>query len=176
MLKIIYQYLIIKPTLYMAPIFLIGFIVGFIAGVFSRLLQELGLTYHYSLGISLVVVGIAVSALYVAGFYSKSLPNWLKRDFVLEYTFFVGLITLGFALIYYDLGVIDTTGQTSKENSTVFEYFFSCLYLSIVTITTLGYGDVQPTVGARPWAALEGVVGYVLLGVFVAKLISLAKR
>ncbi|MCK5354953.1 MAG: two pore domain potassium channel family protein [Methyloprofundus sp.] len=48
------------------------------------------------------------------------------------------------------------------------------LYYSIVTLTTLGYGDITPV---TPWAknlsALEAVIGQVYLTVLVARLVSL---
>jgi len=47
-------------------------------------------------------------------------------------------------------------------------------YYSIVTLTTLGYGDITPV---TPWAknlsALEAVIGQVYLTVLVARLVSL---
>jgi hypothetical protein len=49
------------------------------------------------------------------------------------------------------------------------------LYLSAVTITTLGYGDIVPTgdsaVG-RSLVIVEAVLGFVLLGLFVALLLQ----
>jgi ion channel len=51
---------------------------------------------------------------------------------------------------------------------------WDALYFSIVTITTLGYGDIQPIHLSRPLAALEAVwgllFGIALLGRFVAAL------
>jgi Ion channel len=48
------------------------------------------------------------------------------------------------------------------------------LYLSLVTISTVGYGDIVPTTSsARIFAALEGVIGQLYLAVLVARLIAL---
>lgn len=41
------------------------------------------------------------------------------------------------------------------------------LYFSIVSFTTLGYGDFQPPPAYRLLAACEALLGYVYLGVFV---------
>ena len=51
------------------------------------------------------------------------------------------------------------------------------LYFSLVTLTTLGYGDVTP-VGAvaRIWSALEAVTGTLYLTVLIARLVGLYKR
>ena len=48
------------------------------------------------------------------------------------------------------------------------------LYLSFVTITTLGYGDVLPlSDGARTLCAAEAVVGQLYVAIFVARLVGL---
>lgn len=47
------------------------------------------------------------------------------------------------------------------------------LYLSLITLTTVGYGDVLPvTAVARRMAALEAIVGQLYLAVLVARLVS----
>ena len=48
------------------------------------------------------------------------------------------------------------------------------LYYSLVTITTLGYGDITPvTEVARSFAALEAVIGQIYLVVLVARLVGI---
>jgi len=51
--------------------------------------------------------------------------------------------------------------------------FGRMLYVSAVTITTLGYGDIVPISGpARLWTALEAVWGILVAGVFVNSVAS----
>jgi hypothetical protein len=50
----------------------------------------------------------------------------------------------------------------------------SVLYFSLVTMTTLGYGDVVPKVGyARTMAAMQAVTGQLYIAVLVARLVGL---
>ncbi|MBC8236474.1 hypothetical protein H8E77_43565 [bacterium] len=46
--------------------------------------------------------------------------------------------------------------------------WFTGFYFSIVTFTTLGFGDVKPADGAGQfWITLEVVVGYIMLGILI---------
>jgi hypothetical protein len=48
------------------------------------------------------------------------------------------------------------------------------LYFSVVTMTTLGYGDIAPAVpAARMLCSLEAVIGQLFVAVFIARLVSL---
>ena len=48
------------------------------------------------------------------------------------------------------------------------------LYYSLVTMTTLGYGDIAPrTPPARAFAAVQAVIGQIYLAVLVARLVGL---
>jgi Ion channel len=50
--------------------------------------------------------------------------------------------------------------------------FWECLYFSLVTISTLGYGDYRPESYSRVVACLEALAGIVLMGIFVSRLVS----
>ncbi len=76
-----------------------------------------------------------------------------------------GLVILVFSLGYMILGLRDSTsGQIIHDGP-------RALYFSCITITTVGYGDIVPTPGARPLAMFEALSGYVLLGVWVATIV-----
>ena len=46
--------------------------------------------------------------------------------------------------------------------------FLDCLYFSVVTFTTLGYGDFQPVVGlSRFFVSLESIIGAITMALFV---------
>jgi hypothetical protein len=51
------------------------------------------------------------------------------------------------------------------------------LYFSLITLSTVGYGDIVPLTGeARMLAALEGVTGVLYIAITVATLVSAYKR
>ncbi len=73
----------------------------------------------------------------------------------LRWATFMGLITLFFALVYQFVNVDFGPHET----------WLSSIYFSIVTLTTLGYGDVLPTsAGAQAIVMAQVVVGYIGLG------------
>lgn len=51
--------------------------------------------------------------------------------------------------------------------------FANSFYFSAITMTTIGYGDIEPVEYARIWAAIEGILGVFLGGAF---LVALTRR
>lgn len=81
-------------------------------------------------------------------------------------------ITLGFGLVYWGL-------ERAMPGSLVFTYdngaspgIGDALYFSVVTLTSLGYGDIRPDGIARLFAGVEVVLGLSFFGVIVAKISS----
>lgn len=66
-----------------------------------------------------------------------------------------------FGEMYSKVGFYEANGNISHN-------LVGGIYLSIVTWTTLGYGDLSPTESTRMLAGLESMVGYLYLGIFVA--------
>lgn len=48
-----------------------------------------------------------------------------------------------------------------------------CFYLSIMTMTTVGFGDVTPTTRGRSVAGAQAIAGYLSMGVFIAAALDL---
>ena len=55
-------------------------------------------------------------------------------------------------------------------------HFFSCLYFSVVTFTTLGYGDLTPHGPARAIAAMEAFGGSFTMALFVVVFVKKMTR
>jgi len=68
---------------------------------------------------------------------------------------------LGFANVYLRHGLIAGDGNPVRS-------FEVSVYFSLVTWTTLGYGDFQPTPEVRLPAAMEAMLGYIVMGAFLA--------
>lgn len=54
--------------------------------------------------------------------------------------------------------------------------FLDCLYFSIVTATTVGYGDIVPVGWARLLAAAEAMGGMIVVGALVSRLLSVQQE
>ncbi len=69
------------------------------------------------------------------------------------------LIAVGFAYVYTRVDVDFGSHETA----------LSPLYYSVVTLTTLGYGDVLPvSLAAQGAAMVEVLLGYIMLGGLLA--------
>jgi len=75
--------------------------------------------------------------------------------------YYIALIIVSFASLFASSGILNSDGVIVKD-------FVSSIYFSIVTFTTLGYGDFKPTEEIRFFAATEALLGYLCMGVFVA--------
>ena len=66
-----------------------------------------------------------------------------------------------FAMFHTQIGLNDTT---YLGNDVYLPDLSDALYFSIVTFTTLGFGDFQPVPETRLLAALQALTGYLYLG------------
>ncbi len=57
-----------------------------------------------------------------------------------------------------------------------FDYWFNALYFSLVTYTTVGYGDITLPIGYRVFGAFGGITGILCFGISTAFLVSLIGR
>ncbi len=72
------------------------------------------------------------------------------------------------AIAYQSVGIAATKGVITDVA------FSDALYFSIVTFTTLGYGDFQPVPEFRIVAALQALSGYIFLGLFIGLVANVA--
>jgi voltage-gated potassium channel Kch len=86
----------------------------------------------------------------------------------------VALLTVGWALIYWPHLSSGEFMFASGLDPSTHSGIIDSLYLSMTTITTLGYGDITPTsTGFRMLAPLEAMVGFGLLTASLSWVISI---
>lgn len=113
------------------------------------------------LGVVFVVLFVWLLVRQVREMLKDAERLWLKAGLVLLN---LGLLLVAFGWMYHMIGIIDNTVQGSP----VITRFTTCLYYSIVTFTTLGYGDFYPQGPARVLAAMEALTGYLILGILAS--------
>lgn len=90
------------------------------------------------------------------------------------------LIIFSFAIIYFFLGITDGDKNfsiaTSESIGHVFGNILRSLYFSVVTFTTVGYGDLAPVGITRLFAAIEAFVGSFTLALFVVVFVKKMTR
>ena len=93
--------------------------------------------------------------------YSRLIDGWL-------------LMVAGLGLVYWGgsavgFGALLDAGTPMQGD---LRGLLSALYFSVVTATSVGFGDVVPTGPLRLFAVLEGAAGLLLFGCIVSKLVS----
>lgn len=93
--------------------------------------------------------------------------------------FSLSLITLS-ALAYFFSGLSYAQGVIGLDlnqglSDNVYD-FLECMYFSIITFTTLGYGDIVPTELSRIFAAIEAFCGSFTLALFVVVFVKKMTR
>ena len=87
-----------------------------------------------------------------------------------------GVATLGtlavFALCYKKAGILDSTVQGGATSYA----FVDCLYLSVCTFTTVGFGDFSPLGIGRATGSVQALLGYVTLGLIASTAASIMQE
>ena len=84
------------------------------------------------------------------------------------------------AVLYFLFGVQSADGLIKLSFQHSFSdnlsAFFSSIYFSVVTFTTLGYGDIHPVGFSRLIAAIEAFVGSFALALYVVVFVQKTTR
>lgn len=76
----------------------------------------------------------------------------------------LAVLIFAFAWVHHEIGLMDVSGPAPRPTNDLGD----ALYFSIVTSTTLGYGDFIPLGPGRPLAAIQALTGYTILGILVS--------
>jgi hypothetical protein len=82
--------------------------------------------------------------------------------------FYLPLYIYSFARIYEEGGLI--------YSGNIIHEFYPSLYFSVVTWTTLGYGDYQPSKSVQLWAAGQAFFGYIFMAVFISIIVGIISK
>ncbi|MBA7497828.1 hypothetical protein ES704_00560 [subsurface metagenome] len=136
---------------------------------------------------------IIKSKIFSKWLFSKKAIEWFNlsvSDFIYQYgenpwrvIRFALIIIFLFAIILNFSGIVNSDNtnliiefiKKSQGDEYTIRYlgpilgsFLNCLYFSVVTFTTLGYGDFQPAVGlSRFFVSLESIIGAITMALFV---------
>ena len=132
----------------------------------------IGLAYLLPEGVPRSVAIVALGALFAGVFVSllvSRLRALLAGDGAILRHVAVAVLELAlllavFASVYQKLGILDNTGL----HTAVSHAYWDSLYYSVVTFTTLGYGDFYPRGVGRVLAGIQALTGYVILGVLAS--------
>ena len=92
----------------------------------------------------------------------KGTSGFLTRmDLILCAVLSVAINIGCYAIIHRTVGIHDSTDFGGPIS------LIDASYFSIVTFTTLGFGDLQPTPDGRIYAAIQALSGYVYLGIVI---------
>lgn len=111
----------------------------------------------------------------ISGRHDPKFPRDRHKAVIISFALFLCLILLCAALYFIILPCLHFAesygGLSDKTAADVVNYF----YFSAVTITTLGYGDLNPTghIGGELVAAAEAINGLIAFGVFTGALAGL---
>jgi hypothetical protein len=83
------------------------------------------------------------------------------------------LCTLLFGLAYYGLTYSQDIIYRGEPLTTSITGFANAIYFSLITATTIGYGDIAPQGIAKVLAIIEAIISMTLFGLFIGKIVSI---
>ena len=82
------------------------------------------------------------------------------------------LVILLFSILFYFTSIYSLDNGLSKSNPT----FFTSIYFSVVTFSSLGYGDIAPLGISRIFSMIEVILGLFFIGIIVSKIVSMRQE
>ena len=111
-------------------------------------------------------IGVIVLSTFYYVYWAINHRSLRERIEAFFYFFNLLLLTIATFTAIYEMEGIVCSGDVVKN-------VYDSAYFSIVTWTTLGYGDCLPTENIRHLAAMQALVGYFMMAIFMALLFSI---
>jgi hypothetical protein len=107
-----------------------------------------------------------IVVIFITSFWNvfKRNHNFMVFPQILKMLLAVYATIFGFASMYKYAGLLHGADEITHQS-------IDALYFSIVTWTTLGYGDLQPTESIKLLAALEAMLGTLFIPLLLAAII-----
>jgi hypothetical protein len=103
----------------------------------------------------------------------KKLRRWRLAILIVAFIFVHLIEAAIFAVV---LGILLNNGNYGTLEGVELESFGSLFYYSAITYTTVGYGDITPVGGIRIFAAVEALVGMVLVAWTASVIFTVMQR
>lgn len=116
-----------------------------------------------------------VSLLITVGFAGYFTYRFFKKQSGIG-VFWHFLVMLCATIIYFAFMYIIFGLKGLPEAQGMVPNLQQALYFSVVTWTTLGYGDLTPTEDSMPWAMLEVILGYIFMALLVGKVFAIFRQ
>lgn len=84
------------------------------------------------------------------------------------------LLSLCFGIIIFAYQLKIFEGPLSEASGQYFDSYFNCLWVTVITITTVGYGDIYPKTHIGRLVGITACLsGYVMISLFVITLTNM---
>lgn len=105
----------------------------------------------------------------------KLLHFLVEKVSVTAYVVCLVVLVLVFGILYAYLTPIEQgfyLNDEKQKDALWYSHLFNGIYFSVVTISSLGYGDFRPVGVSKILTSLEVLIGVAILGIIIAKLTS----
>lgn len=116
-----------------------------------------------------------ISRLFFPPYYGKDagvIRLLTEKNMSISFILYGGFMTLcGFGLLHYRTSILDYESYSRRLS------VLDSLYFSVVTVTTVGYGDIYPvSIYSKLLTMTEMVVGYLFSGVVLATILTVWQK
>lgn len=143
-------------------IIIVSLITGFLYVAFFTIDEFFLISKTMSSSVTVILFVFFIFFIFIQ-FFPQAEINFDEEFFIVVLTIvFIPLFIIMFAFCYISFG-LDNQYQKSDY-----------LYFSIVTFTTLGYGDIKPDGYSKFFAASEALLGFLFVPILISQFVRLA--